>query len=102
MRYKVLSYDINYFFDLVIDPSERSKYVDKDDLEKVSDYTLIEGALKLEILDNISYKKLDTIRFMRNNISAAHPNEYTITGLELVSYLEVCVKNVLLKKLVSC
>ena len=98
LRYKVYSYDINYFFDLVIDPTERSKYVDKDDLEKISDYTLIEGALKLEILDDISYKKLDTIRFMRNSISAAHPNEYLISGLELVSYLEVCVKNVLLKE----
>ncbi len=98
LRHKVYSYDINYFYDLVINPSERSKYDGKKDLEKIPDYTLIEGALKLEILDDISYRKLDTIRYMRNNISAAHPNEHIMSGIELVSYLDICVKSVLLKE----
>ena len=38
---------------------------------------------------------LDNIKFMRNWASAAHPNQIELTGLQLISWLETCIKEVI-------
>lgn len=38
---------------------------------------------------------MDYIKYMRNWASAAHPNQTEITGLQLISWLETCIKEVI-------
>jgi len=53
--------------------------------------------LNTGIITDIGYRHLDYIRDMRNFASAAHPNHTELTGLQLVSWLETCIKQVLAK-----
>ncbi|NES06504.1 MAG: hypothetical protein F6K22_29025 [Okeania sp. SIO2F4] len=41
---------------------------------------------------------IDYIRDMRNHASAAHPNHNEITGLQLASWLETCIQEVIGKE----
>ncbi len=56
---------------------------------------MINGALKIDLITPIGYKHLDCIRYMRNWVSAAHPNQSEITGLNLINWLEICIKEVI-------
>ena len=47
------------------------------------------------IISEIGFKHLDYIRDMRNYASAAHPNHNSLSGLQLVSWLETCIREVL-------
>lgn len=51
--------------------------------------------LNIGLVTDIGFKRLDHIRYMRNNASAAHPNENDLTGLELVSFLQICIREVI-------
>ena len=62
---------------------------------KLDDFDLIKGALQIDLISQIGYKHLDYIRFMRNWASAAHPNQAELTGLNLISWLEICIKEVI-------
>lgn len=96
LRRRVAHYDISYFFDNAITNLEkRKKLTSVDDLDKIEDSELIHGAKEIELISELGYKHLDYIRYMRNWASAAHPNQNTITGLQLISWLETCVKEVI-------
>jgi hypothetical protein len=96
LRLRVAQYDISYFFDIVVtDQDKRKKLSTVDDLEKIDDYDLVKGALEIELISELGYKHLDFIRYMRNHASAAHPNQNEITGLQLVSWLQTCVMEVI-------
>ena len=56
-------------------------------------------ALLLNITQ-LGYKHLDYIRDMRNHASAAHPNHNEITGLQLASWLETCIQEVIVQQLI--
>ena len=43
----------------------------------------------------LGFKHLDYIRYMRNWASAAHPNQNQITGLQLITWFETCVREVI-------
>lgn len=96
LRKKVIQFDLEYFYDSTItNPDKRGKFRNEDDLEKLEDWDLIRGCREIGILSEIGYKHLDHIRDMRNFASAAHPNQNQITGLQLVAWLETCIKEVL-------
>lgn len=96
LRKKVVAFDLQYFFDsIVADPAERSKFRDPEDLVKLDDWQLVQGCRETGIVTDIGYRHLDYIRGMRNHVSAAHPNQNEITGLQLISWLETCVREVL-------
>ena len=100
LRNKVISFDLNYFYDTVeTDPSKRSKLKDEDDLVEISEWELIKGCKDIGILSDIGYKHLDYIRDMRNWASAAHPNQNQLSGLQLITWLETCIKEVIAKGL---
>lgn len=99
LREKVIRFDLDYFYDSTIGNSDRrSKFKKEEDLEKLDDWELISGCLKTGIITDIGYRHLDYIRDMRNFASAAHPNHTELTGLQLVSWLETCIKQVLAKE----
>lgn len=99
LREKVVLFDIDYFFSSTITDTERlKKYKSQDDLIKLDDWELIKGCLHTGILSDLGYKHLDYIRNMRNWASAAHPNQNELTGLQIVSWLETCIKEVIAKE----
>lgn len=96
LRKRVSSYDIQYFYDLLsLSEQRRSKLRTEEDLSSITDDELINGALKLGVISEIGFRLLDDIKYMRNWASAAHPNQVTITGLQLVSWLETCIREVI-------
>ena len=56
---------------------------------------LIEGSRKIGLISELGFKHLDYIRYMRNWVSAAHPNQNELTGLQVTSWLETCIKEVI-------
>lgn len=47
------------------------------------------------MISDIGYRHLDYIKYMRNWASAAHPNQVKLTGLQLVGWLETCIREVI-------
>ncbi|MBW4609028.1 MAG: hypothetical protein KME22_17930 [Hassallia sp. WJT32-NPBG1] len=96
LRKRVSQYDISYFYDNAVNSPEKRKNLNsEDDIVKVNDSELIEGGRKIGLISEIGYKHLDTIRYMRNWVSCAHPNQNEITGLQLISWLETCIRQVI-------
>lgn len=96
IRKRVIQYDIGYFYDNATnDEEKRKKLKGADDITRLDDSELIQGARNIGLISELGYKHLDYIRFMRNWASAAHPNQNEITGLQLISWLETCIKEVI-------
>ena len=99
LREKVVRFDLPYFFDSVVsDLKRRSEFRSGADLEKLDDWELIRGCHVTGIITENGYRHLDYIRNMRNHASAAHPNQNEITGLQIISWLETCIVEVLSKQ----
>jgi len=99
LRSKVILFDLEYFYDSTIgDTKKRTDFKSEKDLEKLDDWELIRGCRETGIISDMGYKHLDYIRDMRNFASAAHPNHTQITGLQLLSWLETCIIEVLAKE----
>ncbi|WP_312519395.1 hypothetical protein [Anaerospora sp.] len=98
LRQKVIRFDINYFLDSIItDTRRRASFRNEDDLKNLDDWELIKGCKDTGIITDIGYMHLDYIRDMRNHASAAHPNHNDLDGLQLSSWLQTCIKEVLAK-----
>lgn len=99
LRNKIIRFDLNYFLDSIItDTKRRASFKTEDDLKKIDDWELIKGCKDTGIITEIGYKHLDYIREMRNFASAAHPNQNNIDGLQISSWLQTCIKEVLAKE----
>lgn len=96
LRTRVSQYDLSYFYDnAVTSQDRRSKLKDASDLDKITDDELVRGAHAIGLIGEIGFRHLDYIRYMRNWVSAAHPNQNEITGLQILSWLETCIKEVI-------
>ncbi|MDD3704482.1 MAG: hypothetical protein PHC45_00210 [Clostridiaceae bacterium] len=99
LRRKVAQFDIDYFLNSVVTDSKRRASIrTEDDLKKLDEWELIKGCKDTGIISEIGFKHLDYIRDMRNHASAAHPNHNDIDGLQLSSWLQTCIKEVLAKE----
>ncbi len=95
LRFRVIQYDIQYFYDLAVTSEKRSKLSSEDDLVKIDDSELIQGSKEIGLISDIGYRLLDNIKYMRNWASAAHPNQVVLTGLQLLDWLETCIREVI-------
>lgn len=96
LRSRIAQYDVTYFFDVAVTNNERRKHLNSaEDLDKITDQELITGANQIGLISDIAFRHLDYIRYMRNWVSAAHPNQNSITGLQLITWLETCVNEIL-------
>ncbi|MVN90483.1 hypothetical protein [Mucilaginibacter aquatilis] len=95
IRKRVVQYDLEYFYDNAVSGDKRKRLRDESDLNKVDDYDLIKGAKEIGLISELGAKHLEYINYMRNWASAAHPNQNAITGLQLISWLETCVNEVI-------
>jgi hypothetical protein len=99
LRKKVARFDLEYFYDsLFTDPDRRKEFSTEEHLVNLDDWKLIRGCRNIGILSEIGYRHLDYVRDMRNWASAAHPNQVELSGLQLTTWLETCVKEVLAKE----
>jgi len=64
-------------------------------LDKVEETELLEGARKIELLSEKGYKQLAHIKFMLGYIERDSANQSEISGTQLISWLEVCVREVI-------
>lgn len=95
LRKRIANYDIEYFYDVAVSTEKRKKLSGVEDLCKLDDSELIQGAKEIDMISDVGYNHLDYIKYMRNWASAAHPNQTEITGLQLISWLETCIKEVI-------
>lgn len=95
LRKKASVYGIDLFFDAAVGGKNRDSYKDESDLDGLKDSVLLDTCLKLELISDIVYCKLDHILTMRNELAASHPNVESIGGFELLGWLQTCVKDVL-------
>lgn len=95
IRKRAIQYDVSYFYDNATHEEKRKKLHGPEDIIKLDDAELIQGARNIGLISELGYKHLDYIRYMRNWASAAHPNQNQLTGLQLVSWLETCIKEVI-------
>ncbi|MEH7200861.1 hypothetical protein, partial [Priestia megaterium] len=96
LRRKVVRFDLDYFLNSTItDSKRRLNFKTEEDLKKLDEWELIKGCKDTGIITEIGYKHLDYIRDMRNHASAAHPNHNDLDGLQLTSWLQTCIKEVL-------
>ncbi|WP_414942650.1 hypothetical protein [Amycolatopsis sp. cmx-11-51] len=96
LRARVASFDVAYFFEIAEpDSTRRNDLRTADDLAKIDDAKLMAAANRIKLISDIGYKQLDHIRYMRNNASAAHPNQVALTGLKLAEWLETCIREVI-------
>lgn len=96
LRKRIVKYDLEYFFDLAVTNIDKRKKLNTEaDLSLLDDNELVRGASEMGLISGLGYKHLDFIRYMRNWASAAHPNQNQITGLQLISWLETCIREVI-------
>lgn len=97
LRRRVVGFDLNYFFDIAAGTNAdlRKGLKTEDDLMKIDDAQLLRAVLNIGLLTDVGFKRLDHIRYMRNVASAAHPNDNDLTGLELVTFLQICIREVI-------
>jgi hypothetical protein len=96
LRRRVAGFDLKYFYDIAAVSSDLHKHLkDESDLNKIDDASLLRGANEIGLLTNIGFQRLDHIRFMRNHASAAHPNQVTVSGLDLANWLQICIREVI-------
>lgn len=96
LRRRVVGFDLTYFYDIAAGGSDlRKNLKTEDDLTKIDDASLLRAALAIGMLTDVGYQRLDFIRYMRNHASAAHPNQVDLTGLDLASWLQTCITEVI-------
>ena len=95
LRKKASVYGIDLFFDASVGGKNREFYKDEKDLGGLKDNVLLDTCLKLELISDGVYRKLDYILTMRNEVAASHPNVESIGGFELLGWLQTCIKDVL-------
>ena len=97
LRNKIGLFDLEYFKS-TLEESQKKKVNSIDDLNKIDDNDVVKGCKDIGILSDVGFKHIDYIRVMRNWVSAAHPNQVELTGLNICDWLEICIKEVIGKE----
>lgn len=99
LRRLASSFDLEYF--LVVAKTINNKYKNlnsPDDLEAIGDHDLLEICRRIGLVNDINYKRLEHVNYLRNHASAAHPNDNDISGIEMLGLLEICLKYAIIAK----
>jgi hypothetical protein len=95
LKKKAISYGVEIFFDCAVSGKLRESYKTDDDLSGLKDIVILDTCRKLELISEITYKKLAHILDMRNNVGISHPTDIQINAYELLGWLQNCVKDVI-------
>ncbi|MEE3952816.1 hypothetical protein [Peribacillus frigoritolerans] len=93
VRDLVARFDLQYFFNIAETLSPRYKNLHViEDMPAVSEHDLLEICRRIGLINDINFKRLEHVNYLRNHASSAHPNENDISGIEMLSLLEHCLK----------
>ena len=93
LRNKVIGFDLEYFYSIAASLSSRYRGLkDPDNISAVSEHDLLEICRRIGLIDDVNHRRLDNVNYFRNHASSAHPNDTEITGIELLGFLETCLK----------
>jgi hypothetical protein len=95
LRKRIEAYDLEYFYEIAASEEKRKDLKTIEDISKLTDDELLRGSLKIDLISETGYRNIDLVKYMRNNASAAHPNQLSISGLKLISMAEDCLKEVI-------
>lgn len=98
LRTKAITYGIEIFFDKAVGGTNRTAYINENDLPGLKDSVLLNTCKKLELISETTFKKLAHILDMRNDIGISHPTNYTINAFELLGWLQTSVEDVISDK----
>lgn len=98
LRKKIVEFDLDYFKSTIQEDKIAKKIESEDDLRNIDDNDIIQGCFKIGLISEVGYRYLDHIRWMRNWVSAAHPNQEELDGLKLCDWLNTCIKEVIGKE----
>ncbi len=94
LRRLVFKFDLDYFFSIAEKISSRHKNLHtEDDLDQIGDHDLLEACRRIGLLSDVNYQRLVHVSYMRNHASAAHPNDHSIDGFEILGWLRVCLRH---------
>jgi hypothetical protein len=95
LRRRVASYDLEYFFEVAVSSPERRRHLTTaEDLTRIDDIDLLRAARQLGLITHDAHLRLDHVRVMRNQASAAHPSQVTVTGADLAQWLATAIRDV--------
>ena len=93
IRNMVNNFDLQYFYSIAGTISNRYRSLSTfEDFEAVSEHDLLEICRRIGLLSDINFKRLEHVNYLRNHASSAHPNQNEVTGTEMLSLLEHCLK----------
>lgn len=93
IRRLAANFDLQYFFNIAATTNAKYKGLNStEDLPVISDHDLIEICRRIGLLSDVTFRRLEHVNYFRNHASAAHPNENEITGTEMLSFLEYCLR----------
>ena len=95
LRKRIEAYDLEYFYEIAASEEKRKDLKTIEDISKLTDEELLRGSLNIELISETGFRNIDLVKYMRNNASAAHPNQLEVTGLKLISMAEDCLKEVI-------
>jgi len=99
LRRLASSFDLQYFLVVAQTINNRYKNLNSvDDLEGIGDHDLLEISRRIGLVNDINYKRLEYVNYLRNHASAAHPNENYVSGIEMLGLLESCLKYAIIAK----
>lgn len=99
LRRLVVSFDLQYFFNVAETIASRYKNLStEEDFEIISEHDLLEISRRIGLISDLNFNRLAHVNYLRNHASAAHANENEITGIEMLSLLEHCLKYVITAK----
>lgn len=99
LRKMVATFDLEYFFNVAESINNRYKSLkQEEDLLAVSDHDLLEISRRIGLINDVNFKRLEHVNYLRNHASASHPNDNEVTGLEILSLLENCLRYAIVAK----
>jgi hypothetical protein len=89
----IVSFDLQYFYNVAESISPKYKNLHSpEDLEAISAHDLLEISRRIGLVNDVNFERLRQVNYLRNHASSAHPNENDISGIEMLSLLENCLK----------
>lgn len=93
LRQLIIKFDLDYFYSVAGEVASRYKKLNsEEDLEAISDYDLLDICRRIGLINDVNFKRLEHVNYFRNHASSAHPNENEISGIDMLSFLENCLR----------
>ncbi len=99
LRQLIIKFDLEYFYSVAGELASRYKKLNREeDLEAISDYDLLDICRRIGLINNVNFKRLEYVNYFRNHAGSAHPNDNEISGMDMLNFLENCLKYAIIAK----